>query len=443
MARLLVTFLSICSILIVGVHADILKVEVDGAIDPITSEFIQQAVRTAQQEDAEFLLIRLATPGGLGISMQEIVQTILNSTVPVVCYVAPRGAHAASAGFFILLSADVAAMAPGTNTGSAHPVFPFGMENEVMMKKVQNDALANLRSIVKQRKRNYEMAEQGVLESKSYTAAESLEGGLIDLMADNESDLLRQLDGREITRFGGETLELRTRGVAVRTLEKSFRQRVLTTIADPNFALILGVIGLLGLYLEFTAPGMIVPGVAGGICLLLSLLGFSLLPVTLIGTLLILLAIGLFIAEATIQGFGVLGIGGIVSMVLGIIFLIDSPYPALRIDLGLALAVTIPFALISIFLAHLAIKSYRSKVQTGEAGLVGLVGTVTSEITPEQAGRIFVNGESWRAFADTSIPKGERVRVIAAVNLDLKVERLDSEQPAATRFSNGSREQAE
>src|SRR5690606_14566876 len=252
----------------------------DGAIDPITSEFIQQAVQTAQEENAEFLLIRLSTPGGLGISMQEIVQTILNSPVPIVCYVAPRGAHAASAGFFILLSADVAAMAPGTNTGSAHPVFPFGMENEVMMKKVQNDALANLRSIVKQRKRNYEMAEQGVLESKSYTAAESLEGGLIDLIADDESDLLRQLDGREIVRFGGERLELRTQGIPVRTLEKSFRQRVLTTIADPNFALILGVIGLLGLYLEFTAPGMIIPGVVGGICLLLSLLGFSLLPVT-------------------------------------------------------------------------------------------------------------------------------------------------------------------
>src|SRR5690606_7257541 len=160
MARLLVIFVSICTILVVAVHGDILRVEVDGAIDPITSEFIQQAVQTAQEESAEFLLIRLSTPRGLGISMQEIVQTILNSPVPVVCSVAPRGAHAASAGFFILLSADVAAMAPGTNTGSAHPVFPFGMENEVMMKKVQNDALANLRSIVKQRKRNYEMAEQ-------------------------------------------------------------------------------------------------------------------------------------------------------------------------------------------------------------------------------------------------------------------------------------------
>lgn len=432
MARLLLVFLSLFSYLIVGAHAAILKVEVDGAIDPITSEFIQQAVQTAEQEDAEFLLIRLATPGGLGISMQEIVQTILNSSVPVVCYVAPRGVHAASAGFFILLSADIAAMAPGTNTGAAHPVFPFGMENEVMMKKVQNDALANLRSIVKQRNRNYEMAEQGVLESKSYTAGEALEGGLIDVIADNESDLLRQLDGREITRFGGETLELRTQGVAVRLVEKSFRQRVLTTIADPNFALLLGVIGLLGLYFEFTAPGMIVPGVAGGICLLLSLLGFSLLPVTLIGTLLILLAIGLFIAEATIQGFGVLGIGGIVSMVLGIIFLIDSPYPALRIDLGLALAITIPFALISIFLAHLAIKSYRSRVQTGEAGLVGLVGTVTSEIAPEEGGRVFVNGESWRAFADKTIPKGERVRIVAAQNLDLRVESVDAgERPQA------------
>lgn len=434
MARLLLVPLSITLYLMVGVHAAIFKVEVDGAIDPITSEFIQQAVQSAEEEDAEFLLIRLATPGGLGISMQEIVQTILNSQVPVICYVAPRGAHAASAGFFILLSADVAAMAPGTNTGAAHPVFPFGMENEVMMEKVQNDALANLRSIVKQRNRNYEMAEAGVLESKSYTAGEALEGGLTDLIADDENDLLQQLDGMEISRFGGETLLLRTQGVPVQLVEKSFRQRVLTTIADPNFALILGVIGLLGLYFEFTAPGMIIPGVIGGICLLLSLLGFSLLPVTLIGALLILLAIGLFVAEATIQGFGVLGIGGIVSMVLGIIFLIDSPYPALRIDLSLALAVTIPFALISIFLAHLAIKSYRSQVQTGEAGLVGLVGTVIAEITPQEGGRIFVNGESWRAFSDTTISKGERARIIAAENLDLKVEPTDSDQTASRRF---------
>lgn len=402
-------------------HAEIVKVEIDGVIDPITSEFIADSVKEAEDRDAEFLLIRLATPGGLGISMQEIIQTILNSEIPVVCYVAPKGSHAASAGFFILLAADVAVMAPGTNTGAAHPVFPFGMENEIMLEKVKNDALASLRSIVKQRERNYELAEQGVLESKSFTAQEALDGNLIDLLSDDEEALLKALQGREITRFTGEKQTLETKGQRIVALEKTFRQEILSAIADPNFALILGVIGLLGLYFEFTNPGMVVPGVVGGICLLLALLGFSLLPVSLIGVLLILLAVGLFVAEVKVQGFGILGLGGVIAMVLGIIFLIDSPYPALRIDIMTALAVAIPFGLIFIVLLRLVIRSHRSKVTTGELGLVGEQGIAKTAIGPD-GGRIFVLGEIWRATSNEPIEEGSKVRVVRARNLDLVVE---------------------
>lgn len=405
-------------------RAEILRVEIEGVIDPITSEFISTSVAEAEASQAEFLLIRLATPGGLGISMQEIIQTILNSKVPIVCYVSPKGAHAASAGFFILLAADVAAMSPGTNTGAAHPVFPFGMENKIMLEKVKNDALASLRSIVNQRKRNYDLAEKGVLESKSYTAAEAVEGGLIDLIANSEEELLEALQGREVTRFTGETQVLETRNNPIRTLEMTFRQRVLSEIADPNFSLILGVIGVLGLYIEFTHPGMILPGIVGGICLLLALLGFSLLPVNIIGVLLVFLAIGLFVAEVKVQGFGVLGIGGIVSMILGFIFLIDSPYPEMRVDLGVALALAVPFAVIFIFLLRLVIKSHMSRVSTGEAGMVGAYGIARDDIGPE-GGRVLVNGEFWKAFSEQAFPAGTKVRVTRMRHLEVWVEAAD------------------
>ncbi len=408
------------------VRAEIVQINLDGIIEPVMADFIEATLRDAEREGAEFVLIRLSTPGGLGVSMQQIVQTILNSKVPVVCYVAPKGAHAASAGFFVLLAADVAAMAPGTNTGAAHPVFPFGMSDKTMLEKVKNDALASLRSIVEQRKRNYEMAAQAVEESKSYTAQEALDGHLIDLIADDQAALLEDLNGREITRFNGQQQVLKTAGVPVRIAEMSTRQKLLSEIADPNFALILGVVGLLGLYFEFTHPGMIVPGVVGGICLLLALLGFSLLPVNLIGVLLIILAIGLFVAEVKVQGFGVLGLGGIVAMILGLTFLIESPYPQMRIDLAIAAAVTIPFAAIFIFLLRLVIRSHARKVTTGEAGLVGEIGTAQTEVGPE-GGRVFVAGEIWRATSTESIAVGQRVRVVSARNLDIVVERLERE----------------
>lgn len=414
-------FLLVLVLSVSTAQGEILKVKIDGVIDPITSEFITDAVRVAEEEDAEFLLIELATPGGLGLSMQEIIQTILNSQVPVVCYVQPQGARAASAGFFILLSADVAAMAPGTNTGAAHPIFPFGMEDETMLEKVTNDALANLRAIVKQRDRNYELAEQGVVESKAYTARESLEGGLIDLIAESEEELLKALDGREITRFSGERQTISTTGQQVRLLEMTTRQRILATIADPNMALLLGVLGLLGLYLEFTNPGLMFPGIAGGICFLLALLGFSLLPINLIGVLLILLAIGLFIAELTVSGFGLFGVGGIVAMTLGLLLLVDAPNPDVRITLGPALAVAASFAFIMVFLLRLTIQAYRAKVVTGTGSLEGAIGEARSQVD-SAGGKVFVSGEWWKAVSDQPIPEGSQVRVLGSNNLILNVE---------------------
>ena len=347
-------------------QGEIFKVKIDGVIDPITSEFITGAVRQAEEQEVEFLLIELSTPGGLGVSMQEIIQVILNSEVPIVCFVEPQGARAASAGFFILLSADLAVMAPGTNTGAAHPVFPLGGADETMLEKVTNDALANLRAIVGRRERNYDMAEKGVLESKSYTAQEALEGGLIDLIVEDEEELLRELDGREITRFSGDRQLLATEGQEVTLLEMTLRQRILSAIADPNVALLLGVLGLLGLYLEFTNPGLMAPGIIGGICFILALLGFSLLPINYIGVLLILLAMGLLVAEVMVSGFGLFGVGGIIAMTLGLLMLIDAPNPEVSIQWGVALAVAGSFAMIMVFLLRLAIRSIRETVIVGD-----------------------------------------------------------------------------
>ncbi len=401
--------------------ADILKVEIDGGIDPVTAEFIQSAVERAREEDAEMLLIRLSTPGGWATSMQDIIQQILNSEVPIVCYVHPQGTHAASAGFFVLLASDVAAMSPGTNTGAATPVFPLGGENETMLAKVKNDALASLRSIVERRQRNYEMAAKAVEEAESFTEQEALEGGLIDLVAEDEADLLAQLEGREISRFTGEKQILTTRGQKVVQVEMTFRQRLLSTVAQPNLALILGLIGLLGLYFEFTNPGLVVPGVVGAICLLLGLMGFAMLPINMIGVMLILLAIGFFIAEIKVQGFGILGIGGAIAMFLGLLLLIDSPFPELRIDPMLALGAVIAFTVVFLFLMRLAFRAVVSPVQTGNEGLVGRQGVARSEVNA-RGGKVFIAGEWWDAVSAKPVPAGDRVRVVQADRLSLTVE---------------------
>ena len=410
-------------------EAVIARIDLNGVIDPITAEFVVKSIDRAEAESAEFLLIRLQTPGGFGMSMEEIISRMLNSKVPVVVYVTPSGAKAASAGFFVLLAADVAVMAPGTNTGAAHPLmaiggFPVdgGEAAKTLTQKITSNATAFLRSIASKRNRNVAEAEKGVTESKSFTDAEALEKNLIDMVAKDETELLRRLDGYKVHMFSGRERTLRVRDQPVADYEMTTRQKFLSTISQPNLALLLGLAGLILLYFEFSNPGFVAPGVIGAICLLLSILGFSFLPINYVGALLILLAIGLFVAEVKVQGFGILGLGGVVSMVIGMLILVDSPDPALRIGLKTALSMALPFAIIFTILVVAMFKSLKQAVTTGDVGMVGLIGIADTEIN--SGGRVRVRGEYWAARSSTPIPPGRPVRVIGVDNLLLKVEEV-------------------
>ncbi len=413
----------------VPAKAVIARIDLKGAIDPITAEFVVKSIERAEAESAEFLLIRIQTPGGFGTSMEEIITKMLNSKVPVTVYVTPSGAKAASAGFFVLLAADVAAMAPGTNTGAAHPLmaiggFPVdgGEAGKTLTEKITSNATAFLRSIASKRNRNVVEAEKGVVESKSFTDAEALEKKLIDLVAKDETELLQRLHGYKIRLFSGQERSLNTKGQAVVDYPMTTRQRFLSTISQPNLALLLGLAGLVLLYFEFSNPGFVAPGVIGGICLLLSILGFSFLPINYVGMLLILLAMGLFIAEVKIQGFGILGVGGIISMVIGMLILIDEPDPAVRIGLRWALSLALPFAVIFFVLVIAMFKSFGQRVSTGDAGMVGLVGVADTDV--HSSGRVRIRGEYWSARSTTPISSGKPVRVVGVENLLLKVEEI-------------------
>ena len=405
------------------------RVDINGAIDPITSEFLIRSIDRAEAEKAGFLLVRLNTPGGFASSMEDIISRMLASKVPVIVYVAPGGAKAASAGFFILLAADVAVMAPGTNTGAAHPLmaiggFPIdgGEAGKTLTEKVTSNAKAFLRSIASKRNRNIEEAEKGVVESKSFTDNEALEKHLVDFVARDEAELLQRLEGYKVRMFSGEEKALKTLGEPITDYEMTTREKFLSLISQPNLALLLGVGGLILLYFEFSNPGFVAPGVIGGICLLLSILGFSFLPINYVGVLLILLAIGLFIAEVKVQGFGILGFGGVVSMVIGTLILIDTPDPAVRIGLATAIGVSLPFAVIFLILLVALLKSMSQKVVTGDKGMVGLVGVADSDV--HKGGRVRVRGEYWAARSDALIKAGSTVRVVGIENLTLTVEAL-------------------
>lgn len=426
-----ITILSIlfCVAFWVPAQAEFARIELKGTIDPITAEYIVNGIARANAEHAQFVLLRLQTPGGFGDSMEEIITAILNSSIPVLVYVAPSGSFAASAGFFVLMSADVAAMAPGTNTGAAHPLleiagFPVegGEAGKTLTEKVTSNAMAYLRSITAKRNRNVAEAEKAVLDSKSFTETEALNEHLIDFVARDEADLLRQLQGFKVVMFSGKSVTLSTQGEVEVTYQMTAREKFLATISQPNLALLLGVLGLILLYVEFTHSGMIAPGVIGGISFLLAVLGFSFLPVNYVGVLLILLAIGLFVAEVKVQGFGILGLGGVVSMVIGMLILVKSPDPAVRIGLASALSAALPFAVIFIILLYVFIRSYRQKVLTGSAAMIGLVGVADSDVF--SAGRVRVRGEYWQAHSSAAITAGKHVRVVGIDNLNLEVEEV-------------------
>jgi membrane-bound serine protease (ClpP class) len=402
-------------------RADVLELRIDDLITPAVAEVIASAVTRAEREGASALIITLNTPGGLDTSMREIIARMDSSRVPVIVYVAPSGARAASAGFIILISADVAAMAPGTATGAAHPVMADGSEmNKTMAEKVVNDAAAFLRSHAEKRGRDPQVAESAIRESKSFSETEALDKHLIEIVARDEQELLSKLEGRTITRVDGSKQVMQISGEKLAEITPTIRQRLLMWLADPRIAFILFAIGALCVYFEFQHPGAIVPGVVGAISVVLALYGFHMLPINLLGVVLILVAIGLFVVEAKVGGFGVLGLGGIVAAVIGSLILIDVPYPELRLPLKLVLAVVIPFGAIFTFILRLAMKARRAKVATGTSGMIGLTGRAETAIAAE--GTVFVRGELWRARSQISIAPGDIVRVSGVDGLTLDVE---------------------
>ncbi len=424
------TALFLIALFLVGestAKAEILVLDFDEVVQPISAEVFGRAVNLAERRGASALIVRLSTPGGLSTSMKQVVERMLASKTPIVVYVAPSGANAASAGFVILLASDVAAMAPGTNTGAAHPV-ALGLEQDrTMFEKVENDATAYVRTIAEKRHRNVEFAEAAVRASRSYSDAQALDNKLVEIVARDLDDLLAKLDGFKVRRLDGGEVVLHTRGQVTSQVGRTVRERLLSFLANPNIALILGAIGLLCLYFEFNHPGAIVPAVVGIISLVLALYGFHLLPINLTGATLIVLAIGLFIAEAKIQGFGILGVGGILSLVVGATILVDAPDPAIQINRGVALSVAIPMAVIMVVVLRLAMRARQQKVSTGETGMIGLVGLAKTDLRPE--GQIFVRGELWRARSQAPVLRGERIRVVDIDGLELLVEPLTAVSP--------------
>lgn len=396
-----------------------MRARIKSVVHPISAELILDAVREADAAGAQALVLELDTPGGLMTSTRDITTGILGAKTPVVVYVAPSGAQAASAGFFILMSADIAAMAPGTNTGAAHPVGAGGEDIEgTMAKKVEEDSAANIRSMARRNNRNIELAQAAVLESRSFTAEEALEGKLIDLIAPSFDKLLVALDGRAVKR-GDAVVTLRTKGARVEEVELSPLRRILAVIAQPDIAMILLTLGGLGLYFELMSPGAILPGVVGGICLILGFFALSVLPVDYAGVALLILALVLYIAEVKVVSHGVLGIGGTISLVLGALMLFKTPEPALRVSLEVIVSLALFSLAVVAFLMTMALRARSAPVRTGTEGLVNEIGTARSTIDPR--GKVFVHGEIWDAVSDEPVAPGDPVEVVAVRNLTLAV----------------------
>jgi membrane-bound serine protease (ClpP class) len=402
----------------------VIAVDVDGIVHPVTAEVVAGAIAQARSEGAAALLIRLNTPGGLMDAMRETIEEMIACPVPVITYVAPSGGRAASAGFFLLEAGEVAAMAPGTNTGAAHPVAYGGEMDAVMKAKVENDAAAYLRSIVSKRARNSQLAETAVRESHSFTEREALDQHLIDVVAANDNALMAELDGRTVTRFDGSTVNLHLAGAEIEIYQTSWRQKLIAAIADPNIALVLLVVGALLIYVEFSSPGMVAPGAIGAILVLLGLSAMSVLPINWLGAALLLLSVTLFVLEAKFAAHGVLAVSGAISMVLGAVMLVDSPLPEMRVHWSTALALALPFSAITVLLLSLVIRARRNKAMTGVEAMVGEIGSAVTALEP--AGKIFVHGEYWDAVSSSPVAAGARVRVTAIAGLQLKVEPMAS-----------------
>jgi len=407
---------------------DVVRMRVEDTIQPASQQYIERVLLEAADRQASVVVMELDTPGGLVDTTRDITSAITTSSVPVVVFVSPSGARAASAGFFILLSADVAVMAPGTNTGAAHPVGGQG-ENlpEDVRDKVTNDAAAMVRSIADQRGRNSKTAEKAVRDSISLTADEALEDNLIDFIAKDFNDLLAQLEGYEVTRAGGEVEILEIEDSAVVEIEPSFAERLFSVLANPNIAYLLMALGALGLYVEITHPGGILPGVVGVIFLLLGLYSVSVLPVSWAGVALIFVALMLFILEVKVASYGLLTVGGVISFVLGSLMLFDGPIPAMRVSMGVVLPTAIVVAFLTAFLLTRVLKAHKQQPMTGKEGLVGEVGRVIGELAPD--GKVVVHGEYWDARSvGGTVAVGSKVRVVAVHDRALDVAAVDDSE---------------
>lgn len=413
--------------------AKVVELRIDGDIEPILAEYLVNGIQQAGRDHATLILITINTPGGLDTSMRAIIQAILGSPVPVVTYVYPTGSRAASAGFFILVSADVAAMSPGTDTGAASPIMEMFGEpakiDDTLHKKIVNEAAAYMRSYVTKRGRDADLAVSAVTDAKAFSAQEALDGKLIDFIATSPENLLDQLNGRAFKRFDGSTAQLSLAGASIMPVGMTLRERFLTRIVQPDIFFILLIAGALGIYTEFTHPGLFAPGVFGGICLVLAIISMQMLPVNVAGLLLIVLALALFVLEAKYPTHGVLGVGGVISMVLGALFLIRTPWTGMGVSLGTALGVALPFAVIVIILMRLVLRSRSWKSATGKEELLAEEGEVTEPVhsAPGEGvatGMVRIHGELWRAAGPTgqTIPKGARVRVRKVDGLTLEVE---------------------
>jgi membrane-bound serine protease (ClpP class) len=405
-------------------QAEIYTLRVDGPIDSLLEEYVVNSFKKIEQAgNARLIIIEMDTPGGYDTSMRAIIKTMLNSEIPCAVYVSPQGARAASAGFFIMMAADIAAMAPGTNTGAAHPVSAVGGDIEKTMKeKITNDAAAYIKTLAKNRQRNPEMAEKAVRESQSYTAEECLKNQLIDLIVSSSTELIKQFSGKTITLHNGRAITLNIQNDKIILLTMSDRQKFLRTITNPSLAYFLLIFGLIGLYIEFTHPGVAIPGILGGISLLLAFLAFQILPINYVGLFLILLSIGFFVAEIKVQGFGMLGVGGIVSFVLGSMMLINSPIPEMRPAMSLIISFALCFGFIFLFLTFKVIQAMKRRLETGREGIIGETGVAKTDID-NHSGKVFVHGEWWNAVANGLIPAGSKIQVEAIENLLLKVKK--------------------
>jgi membrane-bound serine protease (ClpP class) len=395
---------------------------VNEVITPPIGEYIVKSIRQAAESGSEAIVIQLDTPGGLDLSMRDIIKEMLNASVPVVVYVSPQGARAASAGVLITISAQVAAMAPGTNIGAAHPVaMGLGKADETMMEKVENDAVAYGRGIAQQKGRNADWVEEAIRKSVSVTAEEALKLNVIDVIAKDVNELLEKIDGREVKMVSGNRV-LKTKGADLNKKEMGFREKVLITISNPNIAYILFLLGLAGLYFEFSSPGVVLPGIIGAISLILAFFAFQTLPVNYAGILLILLAVILFIAEIKVISHGVLTMGGVVSLILGSIMLFESPDPALRVSWSVLVPTVAIVSLFFIAVISIAVRAQMRKVLTGGEGMIGAVGDTASEVFGR--GKVIIRGEYWDASSKVPIGKGRPVKVVRVNGLKIEVEEV-------------------